>query len=589
MPGSWCRAAFVCALATAWSCATPAPQPRTTDSRTSRDSDARANRENERAAREALANARTPQARRDAAQSGVEEALAKGRPLEAARWLTEAQRLERDEAERARLTARLEELVDRRLSPLELRELFEGMEEGHPAYEAVSFKLAVVLLHLGDRAGASERFAAHQGRFPAGRFVERVARHQDRLAAMTKVEPTKIGLLLPLSGSRAAYGRLARQAVELAFQGSSVRIVTADTQDDEAETAKQVQRLVLEERVIAMLGPVFRGESRSAAAEAERLETPLLTISAADDVANYGPWVFRNGVTTKAEAAALVRHAMEVMGLTRFAILHPRHPYGEELRDLFWDEVQARGGLIRGLEAYPSGSTTFTRPVKRLVARDNPERREDHQAALRACRDEPDSTRQARCRDRARKELRPIIDFEGLFIPDYAPTIRMIAAALAAEDIIVETDPRQLRIIEKTLGRKPDVVTLLGASGWNSPAIVDSTGRTVENAVFTDGFFSAADDELTARFVSAYKERFNRVPSLYPEALMYDSARILRSVLQNQRPQDRGSFREALRQVNGFPGVTGLTSFAGRTDAQKQLRFLTIQRGQISEVPKPAP
>jgi hypothetical protein len=43
--------------------------------------------------------------------------------------------------------------------------------------------------------------------------------------------------------------------------------------------------------------------------------------------------------------------------------------------------------------------------------------------------------------------------------------------------------------------------------------------------------------------------------------------------------------REALRRVADFRGVTGKTSFAKATDAEKQIRILTIKNGQIQEIP----
>ena len=67
--------------------------------------------------------------------------------------------------------------------------------------------------------------------------------------------------------------------------------------------------------------------------------------------------------------SALVSHAMDVLGMKSFAILYPRHNYGEELYNLFWDEVEKRNGEIRGIEVYET-DTTFSWPVKRLVARD---------------------------------------------------------------------------------------------------------------------------------------------------------------------------------------------------------------------------
>ena len=534
--------------------------------------------------RREMRQTQSPDGRRQVAESAVEAAREADQPLEAIDLLLDALRRERDPQTASTFEEQILNLIDRDVSPAGVVALLGESRRGEFPHEHLLYKKALLELHTRDIVAAESTLASYLSTYPTGRYTERAEERLSRVRALEDVRPRTVGILLPLSGRRAALGRLARQALDLAFRGSSVRTVVKDTKDNEARAAAAVASLVLEEGAIAIVGPIFRSESRAAAVMAQRLGVSLVTISNADEVADMGAWVFRNGVTNRTEAKAIAAHAMDVMGLKNFAILHPRHPFGIELRDIFWDEVVARGGEIRGVEDYDVDATTFSRQVKRLVGRHNPERRPDFQEAILECEEQPDPYRKARCEDGLKKNLKPLVDFDGLFIPDSARRIRMIAAALAAEDIIVEKDPKRLEIIEKTLGRMPKVVTLLGASGWNSKKVTESTGRTVENAVFTDGFYSNAEDERTTRFVRAYETRYSREPRLY-EALMYDSAQIIRSIVESQRPQTRVEFRDALKAVRRFPGVTGPTSFE-KNDASKELRVLTITNGSIVEIPK---
>jgi ABC-type branched-subunit amino acid transport system substrate-binding protein len=331
---------------------------------------------------------------------------------------------------------------------------------------------------------------------------------------------------------------------------------------------------------------MFTNETEPAAYKAQELGIPLLTMSAADSIGNVGPYVFRNGLTNAAQMSALVHYAMDIAGMKTFAILYPRHPYGEELMHFFWDEVDKRKGEIRGVESYATEATTFAEQVKSLVARDVLGLRSDYKKAIEECDKQPDNYRKARCKEKATADLKPLVDFDGLFIPDYPKTISMISAALAFEDIIVETDPKHLRKIEQTLGRKVKPVTLLGASGWNSTELPEKAERNVENAVFTDAFFASSDDKQTALFVSEYQKRYKRTPSIV-EALAYDSARIIKQVLEKDAPSTREAMREAIRKVADFRGVTGKTSFAKATDAEKEIRILMIKNGKIEEVDLP--
>src|SRR5207249_1181166 len=110
---------------------------------------------------------------------------------------------------------------------------------------------------------------------------------------------------------------------------------------------------------VAVIGALFRVEAEAAAYKAQELGIPLLTLSAAEDLGDIGPFVFRNGLTNESQANAIVDYAMDVLGMKSFAILYPRHPYGETLLQLFWDRVEARHGEIRGVESYGANDTTF--------------------------------------------------------------------------------------------------------------------------------------------------------------------------------------------------------------------------------------
>ncbi len=542
---------------------------------------------------EAYDRASGPTEKKEVASSAADAATQDGDYLLAVRWLLRVRQDEDLPAQRSAVEAKIIELIDGKLSATNLRVLADSLSGDDFPGDRVNAKLALLLEHSGDSANARQTYERYLQTWPGGPFAAIARDRLQRLNARAKVQPGTIGILLPMSGRHRAFGRLAMQAIRLGLglRGKStttsngVRVVVADTKSDGVTAAEAVDRLVVENGVQAILGPIFTYAAEPAAFRAQALGVPILTISRADHLPDVGPYVFRNGVTNEDQVKALVGHAMDVMGMRRFAILYPRHPYGEELLNLFWDEVLRKGGEIRGVEAYNADATTFTVQVKRLVGRRNLKLREDYRMAVERCDEEqPDTYRRARCKERVAKTIRPIIDFEALFVPHYPPSISMISAALAAEDIIVEQDPRRLEIIEKTIGRKVRPVTLLGANGWNSSKVLERSGRNVENAIFTDGFFADTEERGVAEFVLEYRKLYQRTPRLYPEALFFDSARILRSVM-TQRPATREAVRQALGQIRDFPGVTGPTSFNGGNVAVRPIKILQIKDGAIEQIP----
>ena len=71
------------------------------------------------------------------------------------------------------------------------------------------------------------------------------------------------------------------------------------------------------------------------------------------------------------------------------------------------------------------------------------------------------------------------------------------------------------------------------------------------------------------------------------DALFFDAVRIVRQVIEKQKPPTRNAMREALRRVDSFNGATGKTSFRAGQDAQKSIHILKIKNSRIVEAPPP--
>lgn len=540
-----------------------------------------------------------PAEKKEFASSAADAAIASGDFASGVRWLLRVRSLEDNEATRTAMESEITELVDSKVSFQDVRVLLEDTDGDQFPKDILTYKLGRIQYHVRDFVNANETLQHFVATYPRHPQVEGARALIALIDARTKVNATTIGVLLPLSGKLKAYGENVREAVRLAlgeFEEKKdkakdapppLNIVFRDTEGDPVVTANAVRDFVLVDGAIAIVGALFRVEAEAAAYKAQELGVPLLTVSSLPRITEIGPYVFRSGVTNAAQADALVEYAMDVLGMTKFAVLYPRHPYGENFLQLFWDRVEARSGEVRGVESYGSDDTTFTWPVKRIVGRDQLDLRVDYKRAIRECESQPDPYRRDRCKRKAKSDLKPIVDFDGLFIPDYPRTLSLIAPALAFEDIIVELDPRRIRTIEKTLDRKVKPVRLLGASGWNSPTLPEKAERYVENAIFTDGFFAGAEDKQTVEFVTAFRKQFSRTPIL-PEALFYDAVRMIKQVVLTSGPQTRNDLREALRRVDKFPGVTGETSFRAGQDAKKKVRILTIKDGNIVEAAPPS-
>jgi ABC-type branched-subunit amino acid transport system substrate-binding protein len=535
-----------------------------------------------------------PAARQPEAARATAEATEKiGAWADAARWHGELARLS-DGGARAAALARANAIIDdpEKLLDEDVPRLAGELAADSPLRPAVTMRLARVHLRNHELARAQEAAREVFLRWPDGPYAADAKALVDRLGRLTYVRPNVIGVAVPLSGNYKAWGEAIVQGIGLAAEGSGLKLAIRDTRGEPAGAAEAVEALTFEEGAIAIIGGVLNAEAERAAQAAEELAVPFVSLSKQDGVTKAGPHVFQNMLTARAQAKALAEFAMVRRGMRRFAILYPSITYGTELANAFWDEVLARGGEIRGAETYGTDRTTFTPLVKELVGKARLEERHDYQETAKdIVQNEKNPYRRKKALEKARERLPPITDFDAIFIPDFASKVKLIAPALAVEDVVTATcDPQDVAKIAK-LTQRPDLrpVQLLGANGWGGdPSLFDTSpgapGRHVKCGIFVDGFFAASRREATKRFVDAFAARFDgRQPTIL-EASAYDAARMARQVLETERASTRIALRDGLARLRGFHGATGDITMGEDRTPQKALFFLTIDADGVREL-----
>lgn len=501
-------------------------------------------------------------------------------------------------------------------------------EHGQDAFadEVLSWKLARIASHQKDDAGAQALAADLQKKHPTSRFAKEAAALIARLQTRVQTNANVIGVILPLSGEYLPYGKRALTAIRLAFNLTIAEEVVPEPVLDEttgemvqpkrapekltgtlqsplglklivkdsagrADRAQQaVRELVEEEHAIAILGDILVDTSLPIALAAEDYGVPMLSLSRKEGVPEAGPWSFRLGLTPRKQARALAEYAVDGLKMKRFAIMYPKHSFGTELMNEFWNELDIRQAEVTAIEAYNHDQTTFTNETKSLVARGQG----GSNTAVTECREDArkidNEYRRKKALEGCNDRARPVIDFEALFIPDGARAVGFVVPALIADDVLLSHNKNAVEAYKKATGNdKVRTVQLLGASTWNDPDIATRLGRAVDGAVFVDGFDAGNETALVKKFVEGFSRAFRSRPALV-EAQAYDGARLLGALLEGQgpagqveKPKTRAALRQALIDVNGFVGVTGTISFDKEGDSKTPLHFFVIDREKVEE------
>jgi len=354
--------------------------------------------------------------------------------------------------------------------------------------------------------------------------------------------------------------------VEVALEGRpGITLHPADTEGTPEGAAAAVERLVRQHHVVALLGPVGDRESRAAALRASELGVPIILMAAADDLAPLGPWVFRHRVSAEAQARAVARHALQELGMRRFAILHPDDRFGHGLAGVFWEEVEVAGGRVTAAQAYPVG-------------------RDARQAALALVGGRYPGARSTPFEVLGRgkeKAYQPIVEFEALFVPDGPARARQVLAALSYYDVaLVGTAARGVR------RRAHAPVQVLGLGSWARPSAAHGAEPAMQGARLPGVLDVGSKRPAVQRFVRAFRARRGSTPGVL-EAQAHDAAGWLWMALSRANGGSRSQVQGALLAARGFEGVSGRTLVGADGSTRTSLPILEVRSHRVVEVQQP--
>lgn len=305
----------------------------------------------------------------------------------------------------------------------------------------------------------------------------------------------------------------------------AVTVAVRDTEGTPEGAARAVSELVKDEGAVVLLGPLSSGEAPAAAAAAQKLRVPIITLTQREGIIGEGEYVFRSLLTPTDEARAVAIYATRRLLISRFAILHPADPFGRALATAFAEEIAGRGGRITKRASY-EGTFDIPEKVGALYERS--------------------------------PEGETAAPWDAIFIPD-----GVFAARIAARHL------REAGV----RGRK-----MLGTGLWNtSDALL---GDTLVGAVFAAAFSESDARPASRAFSASYRRTFEDAPDALA-AQAHDVAALLVSLMGPGSRNGPRHLRERLEVTSGIDGAAGTLRFEGGRDAHRGAIILTVRGGRI--------
>ena len=348
------------------------------------------------------------------------------------------------------------------------------------------------------------------------------------LLACSQPQRIKVGAFLSLTGSTAAYGVSAANAIKLATDeinnagGIDGQIIELEIEDDRSNTQDVpniVNHLIKEHKVHALLAEPVSTRALAAAPIAQQNQTVMISsASVKPELTMQGDYIFRACFVSSTEGEAIARFASDKLkAKTAAIILDDKNDYAAVLAGFFAESFKKLGGQIVSQQHYEANATDLSTQMQAI------------------------------------KTAAPDI----IFAPGFYTTAPLVAR---------EVKRAEMKAI------------LVGSDGWDSPDLMKSGSGVFEGVYFANHFWAGSDDPLVKKFVADYRAKYGVEPDA-GAATAYDAARMLFDAFKRAKSTQSSAVRDALAQTKDFPGVTGKITLDANRNAHVPVYMLRIEKG----------
>lgn len=348
-------------------------------------------------------------------------------------------------------------------------------------------------------------------------------------------EPILVGHFGCLTGSEATFGISTSNGIRMAIEefnakgglgGRPVKLVEYDTRGDDKEAGAVVQRLINNDKVVAVLGEVASNRTLAGAAVAQAAGIPLISPSSTNErVTAVGDKIFRVCFIDQFQGYACAVFAHNELGGNAALLYDQSQSYSAGLAEEFKKNYAKLGGKILVEQSYNRGAADFT-------------------AQLTAIRN-----------------AKPDV----IFVPGYY------------------TDVGSISIQARRLGI---TAPLLGGDGWDSDELGRIGRENIEGSFYSNHYAADQPDPRLQDFIAKYKAKHGAIPDALA-GLGYDSANLLFDAMKRAPSQAGDALAAAIAATKDFPGVTGSITINAKRDASKPAVIVELQADTPGQPPRP--
>ena len=340
----------------------------------------------------------------------------------------------------------------------------------------------------------------------------------------------KIGINAPMTGDIPKVGEGSKFAGQMWLEDVNkagglkvgnkkykVELVIEDNESKAESAVKAATKMIVEDEVLAIVGPQSSKQAVPAGSVANVYKTPMISPwSTNPDTTKDRPFVFRGCFLDPFQGPVLANFITQEFHFTKAAVLYDvASDYPKGLAEFFkeaWEKLHGQGSVV-AYESFTTKDTDFSSQLTKI--------------------------------NRSGAEV--------LFTPQYYNEVALIVQQA------------------HELGWNKPIV---GSDSWGSAETVKLCGKDCYGLFFSTHYAAAGATGATKAFIDRYNKTYGYVPDDVG-ALTWDSLRIVQQAIENcgkitgKIEKDRQCVRDALAKIKAFDGITGKMTFTEEGDPLK--------------------
>jgi len=342
--------------------------------------------------------------------------------------------------------------------------------------------------------------------------------------AIKAADSIKVGLPIAVTGQLSGYGIGEVEAAKIAVEeinqaggvlGKNLELIHYDTASDHRQTVNVVRKLIEQDKVKMIAGPVSSQESKVVFPILEKAKIIVMSPSSLAPALTDGlKYCFRNTAAEDKLVPQCVKKAKELWNIKRAVVFQVQDdPYGKGMGDVFIESFKQEGVEVTLVLPYKQKETDFSARMTRALA------------------SKPDT---------------------------------MVLAGLYNEQSLLILEAR----------RQGFKGSFLDGAGFTSPKILEIAGTAADNALFVSTW--SMDLPTAKPFVEAFRKKTSKDPQ-QSDANMYDIVKIFAYAMGKAKTaEDTDALAGAIRSIKDFPGPSGVIGFEQKSGDAIRRGYPTI-------------